>query len=91
MKTVHRGQQRANGALLELDPLTGQAKEKWPQALKSGELPRRQGQAGRPPCWAVHGGRPGWGWGGGARCLQKTGLLWSRAKVTEVIAAPGST
>lgn len=60
MRTAQREPWRANGTLLEPGPLISQAKKKWPQALRSGELPRRQGQANGLPRGAVHRRRPGW-------------------------------
>lgn len=71
MRTAQREPWRANGTLLEPGPLISQAKKKWPQALRSGELPRRQGQANGLP--RAGGGQAG------RRALQKAGQCGKQA------------
>lgn len=60
MKTGPREQLRANGTLLESDPLISLDKKKRPQPLRGGRLLRWQGQMDGPPGWAVRRRRPGW-------------------------------
>lgn len=74
---------RANGTLLEPDPLISQAKKRWPRPLRSGELPRSPG-------WAVHSK---WPVGEGLRKrLSRLGAhtLGSEAKIPEIDAAAAS-